>query len=86
MKITLTTEDGSLFSLEVSSDLELENFRALCEFESGIPANDVVVFYDGNELKDPKKNLTEFGLKEGDVVLIRRRRTRAAPRNQGIYI
>lgn len=85
MKITLTTEDGSLFTLDVSGDLELENFRALCEFESGIPATEVMVYFEGTELKDLQKTLTDYGLKEGDVMLIRRRRARPAPGNQGIY-
>lgn len=83
MKVTVTTEDGSLFTLEVSGDIELENFQALCEFESGIPASQVVVMFEGTELKDAKKSLTDYGIKEGDVVLMRRRRARAPASNQG---
>ena len=33
MKVTVTT-DNYTFSLDVSEDLELENFKAFCEVES----------------------------------------------------
>ena len=36
MQITVTTLRGDVFSLEVPEDLELENFKAFCEAESGI--------------------------------------------------
>jgi len=86
MKITLTTEDGSFFSLDVSGDLELENFHALLEFESEIPAAQVIVSFEGRELKDLKKTLVDYGVKEGDMLLIRRQRARAAPRSQGTRV
>lgn len=37
MKITVTTLTEFTFQLEVPDDLELENFKAFCEIESGIP-------------------------------------------------
>lgn len=37
MKITVTTLADLTFSLEVPEDLELENFKAFCEVESGLP-------------------------------------------------
>lgn len=37
MKITVTTLTELTFQLEVPDDLELENFKAFCEIESGIP-------------------------------------------------
>lgn len=33
------------FSLEVDPDFELENFRALCELESGIPSDQALILY-----------------------------------------
>lgn len=84
MKITVTCEDNSLFTLDVSSDLELENFLASVEFELGIPASDAIVWYEGNQLKDLKKTLSSYGVKEGDVLLLRRKRTFPS-RTQGTF-
>jgi DNA damage-inducible protein 1 len=86
MKITVTSEDDSLFTLDVNTDLELENFLALVEFESGIPANNVIVWYEGNHLKDLKKTLSAYGVKEGDVLLLRKKETLPVNRSQGLCI
>ena len=40
MKVTITFEDN-FFPLEVSEDLELENLKALLEFETGVPSVDI---------------------------------------------
>ncbi|XP_031571852.1 protein DDI1 homolog 2-like [Actinia tenebrosa] len=82
MKITVTCEDDSLFTLEISGDLELENFLALVEFELGIPASDVIVWYEGNHLNELKKTLSDYAVKEGDVLLLRRKGTFSS-RNAG---
>lgn len=37
MKITVITLAELTFTLEVPEDLELENFKAFCEVESGLP-------------------------------------------------
>lgn len=85
MKITVTCEDDSLFTLDISSDLELENFLALVEFELGIPAVDAIVSYEGNHLKDLKKTLSAYGVKEGDMLLLKRKSTFAS-RSPGTFI
>lgn len=47
MKITVTTLADYTFMLDVSEDLELENFKAFCEVESGFPANEMIIIYKG---------------------------------------
>lgn len=49
MKITVTTLTELTFQLEVPDDLELENFKAFCEIESGIPGE--FVYNNVNEEK-----------------------------------
>ncbi|XP_053546217.1 regulatory solute carrier protein family 1 member 1 isoform X1 [Bombina bombina] len=61
------------FSLEVDSDFELENFRALCELESGIPAAQSEIVYAERPLTDNQRSLSSYGLKDGDVVVLRQR-------------
>jgi hypothetical protein len=43
MKITVTTLTELTFQLEVPDDLELENFKAFCEIESGIPGEKLII-------------------------------------------
>jgi len=80
MKVTVATLSDTVFTLEVSPDMEVENFKALCEVESGISAQEMVVLYNGQPLTDGKKALSEVGLADGDMVMLdRRRQQRAAP-------
>lgn len=47
MKITVTTLADYSFQLDVNEDLELENFKAFCEVESGFPSNEMVIVFKG---------------------------------------
>lgn len=70
MRLTITTLTGELYMLDVGPEMELENLKALCEYESGIPAKEIVVMHEGRPLLDDKRNLKLYGIKEGDVLLI----------------
>ena len=72
MKVTVTLEGESIFTLDVSKDLELENFKALMEFESRVPASQILLFLNGVLLQDDKKSLDAYQVKEGDVLLMQR--------------
>lgn len=70
MKITVTTLTDYIFELDVSEELELENFKAFCEVESGFPSAEIVILFRGQPLVDDKKSLKDHGIAEGDVVLL----------------
>lgn len=70
MKVTITTLNDEIFVLDVSEDLELENFKAFCEIESGFPAKDIILNYNGKPLLDDKKSLKEHGVHDGDVIVL----------------
>lgn len=70
MKVTVTTLTDYIFVLDVSEDLELENFKAFCEVESGFPAGEIAIAFNGRPLMDNKKSLREHGVKDGDVVIL----------------
>lgn len=59
------------FSLEVDGDFELENFKALCELESGVPASESQIVHAEVPLTDTRRSLASYGLKDGDVVVLR---------------
>lgn len=54
----------------MAEDLELENFKVFCEVESGIPADRIYIAYNGQLLGDHKRTLKDYGIVEGDVVVI----------------
>ncbi|XP_022124184.1 protein DDI1 homolog 2 [Pieris rapae] len=70
MKITVTTLKDDIFILDVSEDLELENFKAFCEIESGFPAKEINLNFNGKPLLDDKKSLKELGVNDGDIMIL----------------
>ncbi|CAB3382396.1 Hypothetical predicted protein [Cloeon dipterum] len=70
MNITVATVTDQVFPLNVSEDLELENLKAFCEVESGVPANQIQLTFNGQPLNDDKKTLKEYGIKDGDMLFM----------------
>ena len=70
MKVTVTTLADEIFVLDVSEDLELENFKAFCEIESGFTAGDILIVHEGKPLLDNKLSMKTHGIKDGDVVIL----------------
>lgn len=70
MKITVTTLTDFIFVLDVSEELELENFKAFCEIESGFPASEIVIAFNGMPLLDNRKTLKDHGIRDGDAVIL----------------
>ena len=79
MKLTVTTSDDQIFTLDVASDMELENFMALCEVESGIPISQIVLTHDGRPLQDATKSLAAYQIADGDVLLLIKKPANTAP-------
>ncbi|XP_004453330.2 protein DDI1 homolog 1 [Dasypus novemcinctus] len=70
------------FSLQVSPDFELRNFRVLCELEAGVPAEELQVLHAERLLADDHRSLGSYGLKDGDVVVLLQKEG-AGPRPPG---
>ncbi|KAL1454969.1 hypothetical protein WDU94_009096 [Cyamophila willieti] len=71
MKVTVSTHTNECFLLDVSEDLELENFKAFCEVQSGYPAHETAIEFQGVLLQDNKKTLKNHGIQDGDLVLLK---------------
>ncbi|MBZ3887569.1 Protein DDI1-like protein 1 [Sciurus carolinensis] len=52
------------FSLQVSPDFELCNFRVLCELESGVPVEEIQIFHMERLLAEDHYSLGSYGLKD----------------------
>ena len=70
MFVTVTcTSTDAVYSLEVSPDIELENFKVLIQVESGSDMTNMVFFHNGKLLIGDQKSLTALGVVDHDVLL-----------------
>ncbi len=70
MKILLTTLEGNIYPVEVSSDIELINLKALCEQETHIPMSKMSLTHDGKPLSDDSRSLASYNIKDDDILMI----------------
>ncbi|CAL8118982.1 unnamed protein product [Orchesella dallaii] len=71
MRLTITTTTDFECDLEVREDLPLEDFKAVCEVEFGIPASEILIIFEGRLLTDDnQKSLKEYNIKDGDLVVL----------------
>lgn len=70
MKVTVTTLSDDIFVLDVSEDMELENFKALCEVECNVPVHEMMIAFNGLPMMNDKKSLKDHGIRDGDVVIL----------------
>lgn len=82
MKVTVTTTTDKVFILDVSEDLDLENFKAFCETESGIDRTDMMVIFNGKPLQDNVRSLKALGIHNGDCVLLQQIQRESNGRNR----
>ena len=71
MKLTITTLSDLIIHLDVSGDMELENFKALCSLETNIDATNMSIFFNGKPLQESNKTLTFYGVQDGDMLLVK---------------
>ncbi|XP_063965953.1 protein DDI1 homolog 2-like isoform X2 [Lytechinus pictus] len=70
MKVSVANLDNALISLEVSPEIELENFKVLVEMELGLSASECVILFNGRPMLDMKKTLSAYGVSDGEVLLL----------------
>ncbi|GAU93255.1 hypothetical protein RvY_05221 [Ramazzottius varieornatus] len=83
MRLTFTTANEQMVTMELGDDMELENVKALCEFDLGIPAKSMVLSANGKQLKDDRMTLGACGLRDGDIVLVQNNATSQPSRSAG---
>ncbi|GAA5823237.1 hypothetical protein JCM10212_003600 [Sporobolomyces blumeae] len=75
MLITVATEDGNTFNLDLDSSIEVETLAALLEADSGIPVGEQLLFFSGRQLVNPQESLESYGVKPGDMLFLRQKST-----------
>jgi DNA damage-inducible protein 1 len=72
MQIVITTLDGNIHPIEVSADLDILNFKALCEQETRIPIGEISLTFNGQPMNDDTKTLEGYGIVENDIVMVQK--------------
>ena len=72
MQITVTTNDGGVFPLDIGSDLTLEDLQALLEPETGIKKSELLLVHNMAPMTETGKTLREYGVEEGDIIVASR--------------
>ncbi|CAG0918922.1 unnamed protein product [Notodromas monacha] len=79
MRLLFTSDvSDHVFSLEVGEDIELAVLKALCESESGIPGQEMSLIFNNTSLDGDSRLIGSFGLKDNDMVLVRRRQSNSS--------
>jgi hypothetical protein len=79
MKISITTLDGNVYSLEVSDDLEILNLKALCEQETNVPVSEMSLTFNGRPLNDDTRTVASYSLKDNDMIMVQRMKNSSLP-------
>ena len=72
MKVTLTSENGGVYPLDVGAELTVRDLAALAELETAIPQDEMLLVHNMAPLGDPLRPLREYGVEEGDVIVVSR--------------
>ncbi|KAL5530330.1 DDI1 [Sanghuangporus sanghuang] len=75
MRLTFVNDMGQSFVIEIDPQMSLEDIMALLEAESGIPANEQSISWDGHDLNRPKATMAELGVGDDAVLVLRRKIT-----------
>ncbi|KAF9115757.1 DNA damage-inducible protein 1 [Mortierella sp. AM989] len=73
MRVSILTDTGDIHTIEVDSQMELENIKALLEADCNIPAEDQVLIHNNVELQDPKSTLEANNVAPDDILTLQRR-------------
>ncbi|KAF9450167.1 hypothetical protein P691DRAFT_497091 [Macrolepiota fuliginosa MF-IS2] len=74
MELTFLNDLGQTFVVDIDPGMELENVMALLEAETGIPASEQGISFEGRELTDPKKTIRDYGINGTQAMLMLRRK------------
>ncbi|GAA6011339.1 hypothetical protein JCM11491_002750 [Sporobolomyces phaffii] len=83
MLLTVATEDGNTFNLDLDGSMEVETLAALLEADSGIATAEQLLFFSGRQLTNPKDSLESYGIKSGDMLLLRQKSNPASGSRAG---
>ena len=70
MKITVVDENDAVFNLELDGSISIEDVQNLCASETGIAPADIKLEWNGENLTDGEKTLSQYGIEEGEILYV----------------
>ena len=70
MQITITTEAGGVYPLDVSGELTLRDLKALMEVETGLGAEQMLLIHNMSPMMEPEKMLESYGVQDDDIIMV----------------
>lgn len=70
MQITVTTESGGVFPLEVSGELRVEDLKGLLEIETGVKVTAMLLIHNMAPMTDDWRTLSDYKVEEDDIVMV----------------
>jgi len=83
MRLSIATDAGAIHSLSLPASLDLASLRALVASELSMPADSVDLLHNGALLEGDAKTVTELGIVEDDILLVRASKRRTGPAGAG---
>lgn len=84
MKVAVSTEEGAVFSVEVTLDLVLKDLKAILEIETDEKPDQMVLFHNAVCMSEEEKSLREYNVQDGDVIQLTVTHPSTAP--QGVHL
>ena len=72
MQITITSDTGRVFPLEVGNDLTIRDLQALVELEMSIPQSELLMVHNMAPMIEAMKTVGQYGVEEGDIIMASR--------------
>ncbi|WFD33074.1 DNA damage-inducible protein 1 [Malassezia sp. CBS 17886] len=76
--ITVVDREQRTYAIDADVSIELENFKAILEADSGVPSEFLRLQHQGRELSDGKAALAVQGVKDEDMLVLVDMRTTAS--------
>jgi hypothetical protein len=76
--LTVATDDDT-FQLDVEPGTTLELLAGVLEAETGVPAAEQALLFNGTLLGDRQRTLASYGVGSDDLLMLQRRPAAAAP-------
>lgn len=70
MQITVTTETGGVFPLEVSLELTLQDLKAILEIEAAMDAGQMMLLHNMVPMTEEGKSLKDYNVEEDDIIML----------------
>ena len=72
MQITVTSDNGGVFPLDVGSEMTLQDLQALVELETRIPRSELLLVHNMAPMLEALRTLDSYGVQDGDIVMASR--------------